>query len=346
VAKAGWVVLWAALAIVALWLTVGRRPDRGAGAIEGARRPRSESPDAAAAPAAPGKSILFGDLHVHTTFSIDAFAFSLSLFGGTGAHPPADACDFARYCSELDFFSLNDHAEGLFPQRWRETKESVRQCNARSGDPASPDLVAFVGWEWTQQGATPATHYGHRNVILLGQGEDEVPKRPISALPQGSAAGAGAIAALRFLGPLGLGPYTDFLWHIAEVATLPDCALGVDTRELPADCRENAATPAELLAKLGQWGFPALVIPHGLAWGVHAPPGTRLDLSLSGGNHDPGRERLVEIFSGHGNSEEFRDRPGSEGPDGEPVCPAPAKDFLPCCWRAGEIVRARCGDLP
>lgn len=81
------------------------------------------------------------------------------MFGGDGAHPPADACDFARHCSQLDFFSLNGHAKALTPERWRETLESVRACNARAGDPADSDLVAFAGREWTQRGATPETHF-------------------------------------------------------------------------------------------------------------------------------------------------------------------------------------------
>ena len=42
------------------------------------------------------KQILFGDVHAHTTFSMDAFAWSIPLLGGSGLHPPADACDYAR----------------------------------------------------------------------------------------------------------------------------------------------------------------------------------------------------------------------------------------------------------
>jgi hypothetical protein len=166
------------------------------------------------------KQILFGDLHVHTTFSFDAFLISLPISQGEGAHPPADACDFARYCSALDFWSINDHAEGIAPRHWRETVETIRQCNEIAGDPANPDTVAFLGWEWTQVGVTPEEHYGHKNVVLAHTDEDRIPARPIGARGtarmarrglSGTGAGIGLFALLgrdqRFL---------DFARYIAE----------------------------------------------------------------------------------------------------------------------------------
>ena len=129
----------------------------------------------------PDKQILFGDLHVHTTFSTDAFFLSLPVVQGEGAHPPADACDFARYCSGLDFWSINDHAESITPDHWRETVDSIRQCNEVAGDGANPDVVAFLGWEWTQVGISPETHYGHKNVVLAHTDDDRIPTRPIAS---------------------------------------------------------------------------------------------------------------------------------------------------------------------
>jgi hypothetical protein len=293
------------------------------------------------------KQILFGDLHVHTTFSTDAFQASLPMLQGEGAHPPADACDFARYCSALDFWSINDHAEGLTLRRWEEIKQSVRQCNAVAGDPVSPDVVAYLGWEWTQVGLTADEHYGHKNVILRDLADAAVPARPIAA--------AGPVQqALRSV-PLRarLGPalidfdhrqrYLDFDRFLRELAATEVCAEGVDTRELPADCLEAAATPAELFEKLAQWGSDAFVIPHGTTWGMYTPMGATWDKQLTAAMNDPRLQTLIEVYSGHGNSEEYRDwRAVRFDAAGEPVCPPPRRDYLPSCWRAGEIIAERC----
>jgi hypothetical protein len=315
------------------------------GAIEG---PARSLPAAAAG--APAPQILFGDLHVHTSWSIDAFLYGLPLFGGEGAHPPADACDFARHCAGLDFFSLNDHAEGLTPERWRRSVESVRECNARAGDPAHPDLVAFVGWEWTQMGETPDTHFGHKNVMVRGLADGEVPARPISALADDAMGRARMLWAARLaeaaLATPATQPYADFLWWIRRLAAVPFCAQGVDTRALPGDCHEQAPTPERLFEKLSQWGGEALVIPHGLAWGIHAPPGASLAHQLAPERRAPELQRLVEVYSGHGNSEVFeRAAARAEAQEVAGVCPAPTPDLLPCCWQAGEILRSRCGGL-
>jgi hypothetical protein len=302
------------------------------------------------------KQILFGDLHVHTTFSADAFIASLPMLQGEGAHPPADACDFARFCSSLDFWSINDHAESITPDHWRETKEAIRQCNAVAGDPKNPDVVAFLGWEWTQVGRTPKDHYGHKNVILRETAEDRVPKRPISALsPQ-------LVGALRNPPPFwqriqfplndwaNRQRYFDFEHFQKEMRAVPLCPAGVDTRELPADCHEKADTPQELFEKLAQWGFEAIVIPHGTTWGLYTPPGTTFDKQLAAAQQ-PQRQQLFEVYSGHGNSEEFRNWKSVEwdasgDASGKGVCPAATKDYEPCCWRAGEIIRSRCADAP
>ena len=323
---------------------VAARAEREAQAIE------RLVPDAATRP---DKQILFGDLHVHTTFSPDAFMRSLPMLAGEGAHPPADACDFARYCSDLDFWSINDHAEGISPQHWQETKEAIRQCNAVAGDPRNPDVVAFLGWEWTQVGQTPADHYGHKNVIFRDLGEDQVPKRPISALSPR------LVGALREPAPLrqriqmplfdwsNRQRYFDFGKYQQELRDTPMCPAGVDSRQLPADCHESAETPQELYEKLSQWGLDTLVIPHGTTWGLYTPPGTTWDKQLTAQENDPDKQTLIEVYSGHGNSEEFRKwhEVLFDG-DGNPVCPAPSSDYLPCCWQAGEIIRSRCGDTP
>jgi hypothetical protein len=110
---------------------------------------------------------------------------------------------------------------------------------------------------------------------------------------------------------------------------------------------EYAGTPRQLFDKLDDWGFAALVIPHGNTWGYYTPPGASWDKQLTRAQHDPARQTLVEVFSGHGNSEEHRAwREAAYDAQGRLVCPEPSRDYLPSCWRAGELIRARCGDLP
>ncbi len=349
--------------VVACMVLGCRGQHQGPGKIEGPRVPEDVLASRAAKERAaverltpaerPQKQILFGDFHVHTTFSADAFVRSLPMLQGEGTHPPADACDYARYCSGLDFWSINDHAEALTPRHWQETKESIRQCNALAGDPKNPDVVAFLGWEWSQVGRTAEEHYGHRNVILKYTDEDRVPKRPISALDDQLIGALRAPAPLRqrLLFPLLDWPnrqrYYDFAEFQRENREVPLCPRGVDTRQLPPDCHENARTPAELFEKLAQGGYEAIVIPHGTTWGFYTPPDASWDKQLVGRMHDPRRQFLLEIYSGHGNSEEYREwRPVRFDDQGEPICPEPTKDYLPCCWQAGEIIRKRCGAIP
>ena len=290
--------------------------------------------------------ILFGDLHVHTTYSPDAFIMSVPLTGGSGLHPPADACDFARYCSNLDFWSINDHAEGITPRRWAETRQSIRECNAAAGDPANPDMVSFLGWEWSQVNPDPARHYGHKNVIFLDTADSAVPARAIAA-PRRRLAEApmGRMAQLM----MSLSDFENRQFYLGiqgyydEIADTPVCPKNVDTRELPPDCLEVADDPRELFTKLDQWGYDSIVIPHGNSWGMNTPASTTFDKQLNRQQHDPQRQILFEIYSGHGNSEEYRQwRAAMRDEDGGLFCPEPSDDYMPCCHRAGQIIRQRC----
>jgi len=293
------------------------------------------------------KQILFGDLHVHTTFSFDAFQMSLPMAGGDGAHPVADACDFARHCSGLDFWSINDHAITLTPRRWSETLASMRQCNEIGGGGANPDLVSYLGWEWTQVGTAPENHYGHKNVILRDLADEDIPARPISAgtppgLPDQYASplllGLLAVAERDTGGPA-------LAEYLHETMQVSDCPTDVAVRDLPLDCREIAPTPDKLFAKLDDWGHETMVIPHGTTWGFYTSLGSAWDKQLTPQMHDPARQQIVEVYSGHGNSEEYRSfREVLVAEDGSRSCPGPQPGYLPSCWRAGQIIEERCLD--
>jgi hypothetical protein len=288
------------------------------------------------------KQILFGDFHVHTTFSFDAFMVNLPMAGGPGSHPPADACDFARFCSDLDFWSINDHAENLTPRLWKETVKAVRQCNEIAGDPANPDLVTYLGWEWSHIGTTPENHYGHKNVVLLETGDGRIPTRPIGARSPATA-NVAAPSLLQRLALVALNGQrgNDWARFVTEFRGTPRCPDDVPVRALPDDCLETAPDPQTLFAKLDDWGLPALVIPHGTAWGMYTPAGSDWRKQLP--THDPSRQKLIEIYSGHGNSEQLPDwREVDVLADGSYRCPEPRDGYLPSCWRAGQILEANC----
>ena len=294
------------------------------------------------------KQILFGDTHVHTTNSADAFMYSLPLmYGARGAYPPAFACDYARFISQLDFYFLTDHAESFTPRQWQDAIRSVQQCNRLAGESSSPDLVAFIGWEWTQVGATAELHYGHHNVLFKDDDPQRLPRRPIAARGAGVATVAARSsdsrlpASLGFLDPRHRDYYADYNRWIEEMAAVPACDPSIPSPSLPAECFESVATPGELYSKLDEWGLDNIVIPHGMSWGFYTPPGASWRHSLREG--DPGRTGLIEVYSGHGNSEVYRDFAVRRRDDkGEWYCPEPRPDYLPACWQAGNIIRQRC----
>jgi hypothetical protein len=326
--------------------------ERDAGVIQGKQIPADVvagrmAATRAVAPEGSNDQILFGDLHVHTTFSADAFQFSFPIMGGAGVHPVADACDFARYCSALDFWSITDHAETITPLRWQRTKDSIRACQKVAGDGPNPDLVSFVGFEWTQVGRLPSEHYGHKNVIFKDLDDAKISPRAI---------GAGGIASTTLRTGGGVPPivplldfknrqvYFDFNKFLRLTQAIPDCDAKTPSDKLGNACYETAPTPGELVRRLyNEQKLNPLIIPHGSTWGFYTPPGVTWDKALKANEH-PEKFPLVEIFSGHGNSEEYRPwKDINMNADGvSATCPRPTETYVPSCWRAGEIIRERC----
>ena len=116
------------------------------------------------------------------------------------------------------------------------------------------------------------------------------------------------------------------------------------SRDLDVNCIEIANDPKELTDKLDDWETPYMVIPHGTTWGFYTPPNADWRKQLKD-FYNPQTQNLFEIFSGHGNNEEYRTWNDTLlDADGIPYCPEPSGNFIPTCYQAGKIMESRCKD--
>ncbi|MFH2007858.1 MAG: DUF3604 domain-containing protein [bacterium] len=312
---------------------------------EGSRSGRDHCELTGTPPASPEPVILFGDLHAHSSNSLDALVSDLPFTGGEIVRTPNERCLFARYCSQLDFWSLNDHPEEAPAELWQENIEAVRACNDQfDGYDHDPVLVTYLGWEWTHNGATSDVNHGHRNIVLRHTCDSEIPARPIAA----SSGFAGIdMATIQIfvdtaitLDPENQDVYEMAMQRVLDFQDKPLCPDGVVSPDLPSDCHEVAVDPGALMDKLDEWDLDVLVIPHGTSWGqYHRSPAT-WDHMFNPQMQPSRYVRLMEIYSGHGSAEHYRPyQHVVVAPDDSLGCPDPTADFEPCCWRAGEIVR-------
>ena len=295
------------------------------------------------------KQIVFGDTHVHSTYSTDAFLWSLKNFNGEGPHLMAEACDYARFCSAIDFWVNTDHAEASTPRKWAETIRAVQNCEAVNKGDRAKDLISFVGYEWTQINPdNKDDHYGHKNLLFLETDDELLPKVPFGAA--GYTSGGfrdreGLVSAkINMLSASVVdfsnrNRYADFIAFYEEVVANPDC----DPNDMNySDCYKSVFTPKDLFSILKTVESASIVIPHGNTWGYYTPTESSWDKQLLNEMHDPSMQISIEVFSGHGNSEEFRNWTGTISQNGIKTCPLPTEDYLPSCWRAGEIIQERC----
>lgn len=293
------------------------------------------------------KVILFGDTHVHSTYSLDAFQWSLPIMHGSeGAFPPADACDYARFVSQLDFYFLTDHAEGYTPRIWKDQVDSIRQC-AQMSDINNPDVIPFIGWEWTQAGFTADTHYGHHNVLYKDFDEGKIPTRPIAAAGPATTTMRGDQGTINkmiyLIDPANSNYYSALNNFNKELQSTAICSPDLTSKQQQAECFDTAATTEELYQKLDEWQLDTLVIPHGTTWGFYTPPESSWEHMLTAKNYDAEKTGIIEVYSGHGTSEEYVDwKYINVDEHGNVTCPEESDDYLPPCWQAGKIIKKRC----
>jgi hypothetical protein len=124
----------------------------------------------------------FGDTHVHTTFSFDAWGIEhdpraayTHAQGGTivlpGGISNPDATHTVTMDEPLDFAIVTDHAEGL-AANWGQTQSAAEEFYDRSSACA---FTTFPAWEFS---SNPNGENLHRNVIFRNE---FVPAAPFSA---------------------------------------------------------------------------------------------------------------------------------------------------------------------
>ena len=256
------------------------------------------------------KSIFFGDLHTHSNLSADAMLMQLA--HGTDRGPEA-ACEYALACAQVDFYGQSDHAEMLDAAAWQRSQTAVKNCNAKGaalGSGTEPSIVAFQGFEWTSSGKD--LYWGHKNVFFRN---DLVPDLPVAAYSIRELGVADPTALLHTMAiynriGVSVGPALNSIRRAAKINRLKECRDGKRER-----CLSVAPTPKDLWHILNSYfaipsyrdgGYDTLAIPHGTAWGM-AKVGTNWDIQIDNEQHDPNLQRIIEVYSGHGNSENYRD---------------------------------------
>ena len=91
-----------------------------------------------------------------------------------------------------------------------------------------------------------------------------------------------------------------------QTCALPICEKGIPSKDLPLDCHEETFNPLELVNKVEEYESDYMIIPHGQSWGFYTPMAYSLDKGLELSKQYPKQFELLEIYSGHGNSEEYR----------------------------------------